>query len=53
MSEYAGFIYEWTNKINNMKYIGAHTGREDDGYIGGGKRFRIALRECGLANFER
>jgi hypothetical protein len=53
MTKYAGFIYEWTNKINNMKYIGAHTGSEDDGYIGGGKRFRIALREHGFANFER
>lgn len=53
MSEYAGFIYEWTNKIDNMKYIGAHTGKEDDGYIGGGKKFRSALREHGLVNFER
>jgi len=53
MSGYAGFIYEWTNKINNMKYIGAHVGKEDDGYVGGGKKFQSALRQHGLANFER
>ena len=53
MLTYAGFIYEWTNKINNMKYIGAHTGKEDDGYIGGGKKFRTDLRKYGLINFER
>lgn len=53
MSEYAGFIYEWTNKIDHKKYIGAHTGKEDDGYIGGGKKFRSALRQHGLENFER
>jgi hypothetical protein len=36
-----------------MKYIGAHTGQEDDGYIGGGKKFRDDLRKFGLINFER
>lgn len=53
MTTYQGFIYEWTNKLNNMKYIGAHTGQEDDGYIGGGKKFRDDLRKFGLINFER
>lgn len=53
MAAYQGFVYEWTNKLNNMKYIGAHTGQEDDGYIGGGKKFRADLRIFGLANFER
>lgn len=50
---YQGFVYEWTNKLNGMRYIGAHTGQEDDGYIGGGKKFRADLRMYGLANFER
>jgi hypothetical protein len=49
----AGFIYEWTNKITQMKYIGAHTGTEDDGYTGGGKKFQIDLRRYGTNNFER
>lgn len=53
MTDYQGFIYEWTNKTNNMKYIGAHTGKDDDGYIGGGKKFKDALRKFGLINFER
>jgi hypothetical protein len=53
MEDYAGFIYEWTNKVNNMKYIGGHTGREDDRYIGGGKKFRDDLHKYGMINFKR
>ena len=53
MNKYAGFIYEWTNKINNKKYLGAHTGTTDDGYVGGGVSFRRDLKKYGLMNFER
>ena len=53
MEKYAGFIYEWTNKVNKMKYIGGHNGHENDGYIGGGKKFRDDLRKYGLINFKR
>lgn len=51
--EYAGFIYEWTNKKNGMKYLGSHRGTVNDGYIGGGKNFRRAIAKYGLDNFER
>jgi len=50
---YAGFIYEWTNKLNGMKYIGSHKGTIDDGYTGSGKRFENAKKKYGIENFER
>ena len=53
MDEYSGFIYEWTNKFNKKKYVGAHTGTIDDGYTGGGSEFRRDLKKYGLINFER
>jgi GIY-YIG catalytic domain len=53
MKKYAGFIYEWTNKLNNKKYIGAHNGKDDDGYVGGGAEFRQDIKTFGLVNFER
>jgi hypothetical protein len=34
---YEAFVYEWTNIKNNMKYIGSHKGKEDDGYISSSK----------------
>lgn len=50
---YAGFVYEWTNKINGMKYLGSHKGTIDDGYKGGGKNFRRAIKKYGIDKFER
>jgi hypothetical protein len=50
---YAGFIYEWTNKVNGMKYLGSHKGRIDDGYTGSGKRFLNAARKYGIEIFQR
>lgn len=50
---YAGFIYEWTNKLNGMKYLGSHKGKIDDGYVGSGKRFENARKKYGIENFER
>jgi hypothetical protein len=51
--EYAGFIYEWTNKKNGMKYLGSHVGTIDDGYTGSGKRFLNAVNKYGIDIFDR
>ena len=40
--DYFGYVYEWTNMKNNMKYIGSHYGSVQDCYIGSGKKFRPA-----------
>lgn len=37
MSIYEGFVYEWTNLENGMKYIGSHKGTPDDGYVSSSK----------------
>ncbi len=50
---YSGFIYEWTNKLDGMKYLGSHKGTIDDGYTGSGKRFENAKNKYGIENFER
>lgn len=39
------FIYEWTNVRNGMKYLGSHTGYEDDGYKGSGLYFKRAYNK--------
>ena len=51
--KYTGFIYEWTNLINNQKYVGSHLGDTEDGYIGSGKKFKQAISEFGVENFQR
>lgn len=48
-----GFIYEWTNTVNGKKYIGSHKGTPDDGYIGSGKIFQLAIKKYGMKNFSR
>lgn len=48
-----GFVYEWTNNVNGMKYIGSHIGSESDGYIGSGTSFRKDLKQYGLQSFTR
>lgn len=50
---YSGFIYEWTSKLDGMKYLGSHKGTIDDGYTGSGKRFGNAVNKYGIENFER
>jgi len=50
---YSGFIYEWTNKLDGMKYLGSHKGTINDGYTGSGKRFENAKNKYGIENFER
>lgn len=51
--KYTGFVYEWTNMKNGMKYLGSHVGTIDDGYTGSGKRFLNAVNKYGIENFER
>jgi|LakMenEpi03Aug12_release.lakeMendotaPanAssembly.Ray.scaffolds.fasta_scaffold11717_8 hypothetical protein len=50
---YIGFIYEWTNNVNGMKYLGSHKGTIDDGYTGSGYRFLNAVRKYGIDIFTR
>ena len=35
-----GFIYEWTNSLNGLKYLGRHQGTPNDGYVGSGTVFK-------------
>lgn len=53
MDNYIGFIYCWTNKTNQMKYIGLHVGKVDDGYVGSGVYFKKAITKYGISNFDR
>ena len=39
-----GFIYEWVNTTNGLKYVGRHEGTTDDGYIGSGPKFVQAYK---------
>lgn len=45
MTDYDGFVYEWTNIKNNKKYIGSHLGTTDDGYIGSGIYFLRSFKK--------
>lgn len=51
--EYIGFIYMWTNSTNGMKYVGSHKGKINDGYIGSGKAFLLAVDKYGIEKFTR
>lgn len=51
--EYIGFVYVWTNIINNKKYIGLHVGKITDNYIGSGKLFKKAIKKYGIDKFHR
>lgn len=48
------FVYETTNLINGKKYRGIHkTNKLDDGYLGSGIAFEMALLKYGKQNFSR
>jgi len=47
------FIYITTNKINNKKYIGRHTGYVDDNYLGLGIDLLKDIDMYGKENFSR
>ena len=36
----SGFVYEWTDTLTGLKYIGKHEGVPNDGYIGSGTVFK-------------
>ena len=44
--DYYGYVYEWTNIKNGMKYIGSHYGAVDDYYTGSGRDFMIAYKSA-------
>jgi hypothetical protein len=47
-------VYQTTNKINNMIYVGAHsTDMLTDGYLGSGHRLTLAIEKYGINSFER
>ena len=46
-------IYKITNNLNGRFYIGMHTGFEDDGYFGGGRRIKAEIKKYGKENFKK
>lgn len=47
------YVYLTTNKINNKKYIGKHSGELDDGYLGSGENIQAAIKKYGKENFKK
>lgn len=47
-------IYQTTNLVNNMIYVGAHsTDLLEDGYLGSGHRLTLAIEKYGIEKFKR
>jgi len=47
-------VYKTTNIVNDMIYIGVHkTNNINDGYMGSGKIFKLALKKYGKTSFKR
>jgi len=46
------FVYCWSNKTNEMKYVGYHKGELCDGYVASGKKFLLDY-EKNPQNFTR
>lgn len=47
-------VYQTTNTVNNMIYVGAHsTDIIEDGYLGSGHRLTLAIEKYGVKSFTR
>jgi hypothetical protein len=51
--EIVHYVYCTTNLINFKKYIGSHTGKVDDSYLGSGVNLVKALKKYGKENFSK
>lgn len=49
----SGFVYKWTNLVNNKWYIGSHGGSPDDNYVGSGTAFNKSVEKYGIESFHR
>jgi len=47
------FVYLTTNLENGKQYVGSHTGKETDGYLGSGILISKALNKYGVNSFKR
>jgi hypothetical protein len=47
------YVYCTTNLINSRKYIGSHSGKIDDSYLGSGVNLKRAIRKYGKKNFTK
>jgi hypothetical protein len=45
------YVYCITNIINGRKYIGSHSGKIDDNYMGSGVNIKLAIKKWGKENF--
>lgn len=52
VTNYYGYVYETTNKINGKKYIGQHKGCFDLRYLGSGEGLKRAIKKYGPHSFE-
>jgi group I intron endonuclease len=47
------YVYMTTNLTNGKSYVGKHTGRLDDSYLGSGKHLNRAIQKYGKGNFKK
>lgn len=47
------FLYQITNTLNGMIYVGVHEGAANDGYLGSGARITRAVKKHGREHFVR
>jgi hypothetical protein len=53
MKKYAGFVYETTNVITGMKYIGSYIGLDTDICFGNSRSIEKDIKKYGIENFSR